>query len=422
MGILDLFRSKKAEAEQAARPQASAGTMFAGLDDPNLLEFMRGGQTDSGAYVTPMKALNNMAVMRSVSLISQAIGMLPLSLYRDDDKREKAADHPVHKLLSDMPNGWQSSYDFKTTMQMRALLHGNAYALVVRTLGRPVRLVPVPTSSVTPKMTDQLELVYEHTRTDGGKKIYSVSEMFHLRDISEDGISGLSRVKLAQEAIGLALQAEKAAARLFRNGMMVGGALTHPGTLSTEAYERLQNSMQERYSGSANAHKWMVLEEGMSAAQFSQTASDSQHIENRNHQIEEVARAFGVPRPLLAMDDTSWGSGIEQLGLYFVQYTLAPWFKAWEESIERTLLTPAEREQYYPKFNERALLRGSMKDQAEFFAKALGAGGTRPWMTTNEVRGLSELPLSDDPGANSLSNPMTQQDATTAGSAGLQSA
>ena len=406
MGIFDLFRTKKA---QAARPQANVGQLFSGLDDPALLDFMRGGgSTQSGAYVTPLKSLGNMAVMRSVSLISEAIGMLPLNLHERNDGRAVATDHPVQRLLRGMPNAWQTAYEFKSTMQMRALLHGNAYAVVVRSMGRPIRLAPVPTTSMDPKLQNDWTMIYRYTRPDGGTVDYQPRDVLHLRDISEDGVKGLSRVRLAREAIGLALQAESAAARLFKNGMMVGGALTHPGTLSTEAYEKLQASMSDRYSGSDNAHRWMVLEEGMKAEKFAQTAADSQHIENRNHQIEEVARAFGVPRPLLMMDDTSWGSGIEQLGLFFVQYTLAPWFRAWEEAIERTLLDEADRGGYYPKFNERALLRGSMKDQADFFAKALGAGGTRPWMSQNEVRGLSDLPVSDEPGSDSLTNPMTQ--------------
>ena len=102
------------------------------------------------------------------------------------------------------------------------------------------------------------------------------------------------------------------------------------------------------------------------------------------------------------MDDTSWGSGIEQLGIFFIQYTLAPWFTAWEQEIARTLLTEAEEEEYYAKFNERALLRGTLKDQADFFAKALGSGGHYPWMNVNEVRGLSELPMSNAPHASEL--------------------
>jgi HK97 family phage portal protein len=196
---------------------------------------------------------------------------------------------------------------------------------------------------------------------------------------------------------------------MFSNGMMVGGALSHPGVLGTEAIDRLKASLEERYAGTSNAHKWMVLEEGMTAERFSQTSVESQHIENRDHQIEEIARAFGVPRPLLMMDDTSWGSGIEQLGIFFVQYTLQPWFTAWEQAITRTLLGTADKKTHFAKYNERALMRGTLKDQADFFSKALGAGGHSPWMSQNEIRGLSELPESTEKDTDSLKNPMTQQ-------------
>jgi hypothetical protein len=51
-----------------------------------------------------------------------------------------------------------------------------------------------------------------------------------------------------------------------------------------------------------------------------------------------------------------------------------------------------------------------MKDQAEYFTKALGAGGSRPWMTQNEVRDNVGLGESDDDDADSLKNPLTQPD------------
>jgi hypothetical protein len=108
------------------------------------------------------------------------------------------------------------------------------------------------------------------------------------------------------------------------------------------------------------------------------------------------------------MDDTSWGTGIEQLGIFFVQYGLAHWFTAWEQACMRVLLAESELEDIAVKFNERALLRGTLTDQANFFAKALGAGGQKPWMSQNEVRENVDLPESDDPNANDLRNPMTQ--------------
>lgn len=252
------------------------------------------------------------------------------------------------------------------------------------------------------------QMVYDYTNADGSMQHLQANEVLHLRDLSADGVLGMSRMRLARDAIKLARDAEKAAGRVFTTGVMASGAIEVPSALSDVAYGRMKGSLDSDYSGSENANKWFLLEEGAKANQFGTSAADAQHIENRNAQIEEVARAFGVPRPLLMMDDTSWGSGIEQLGIFFVQYGLQHWFTAWEQAGMRSLLTDAEMDRLTIKFNERALLRGTLKDQADYFAKSLGAGGQAPWQTQNEVREWSDLPESDDPEADKLRNPMTQ--------------
>ncbi|WP_254689744.1 phage portal protein [Shinella daejeonensis] len=361
------------------------------VDGDRLADLMRAvSMTESGANVTVTTALKNTTVFRCVSLVSYTIGMLPLHLFEAGDERLKAESHSLYKLLTRQPNDWQSAFDFKALMQMRALVNGDAFALVVRSMGRPIRLVPLPNGMVTIRQNDDWTVEYHYQPAKGPKQIFKAEEILHLRGLSTDGLRGMSLVRQAAEAIGLALQTEKAAARLFRNGMLVGGALKHKAKLSPEAYERLKASMAERENAD-NAHKWLILEEEMDATPFSQTGRDNQHLETRQHQIEEIGRVFGVPRPLLMVDDTSWGSGIDVLGQFFVRYGLAPWFTAWEQAIHRSVLLDAEKDRFYAKFNEGALLRGSMKDQAEFFAKALGSGGHRPWMGVDEVRALQEL-------------------------------
>lgn len=408
MGILDRFWPTKTVPEAQARPNpVGEGRAFAALTSADLYDFMRGDETASGEYVTSSKALGNMALLRCVSLISESIGMLPLNLIKKGDAKEYAVDHPLFKLLKTKPNEFQSAYKFKTTMQMALLLHGNAYARIVRTLDRVVRMVPMDSRRVVPKLQPDWTMRYEYN--DGSTThTLAARDVLHLADLSEDGVTGLSRVNKAKEAIGLALQAEKAAARLFKNGVMAGGSLTFPNKLNAEQIKNLQASMEAKYAGADNAQRWMVLEEGGKAEKWAATGAESQHLENRNHQIEEIARAFGVPRPLLMMDDTSWGSGIEQLNIFFVQYGLQHWFTVWEQAIENVLLSDADRATHYVKFNERALLRGTLKDQSDMFAKALGAGGQSPWMTPNEIRELQDLPKINEPAADSIENPMTR--------------
>lgn len=358
--------------------------------DPRILELMQAAvNTESGASVTVTSAMRNTTVFRCVSLISYTMAMLPLHLHRAADKG-KAKDHPLYGVLAVQPNDWQSAFDFRALMQMRALVRGDAYALIVRSRGQVVRLVPLSPSMVTVKQNADWSVEYRYQPSKGAQRVFRADEILHLRGLSEDGLRGMSLVKQAAEAIGLALQAQKAAGRLFAQGMIVGGALKHKETLSPEAYERLKASMAAR-RGAEGAHLDLILEEGMEWQSFTSTSKDSQHLETRAMQIEEIARVFGVPRPLLGVDDTSWGSGIDVLGQMFVRYGLAPWFTAWEQAIRRSCLVGAEKQSLYAKFNDGALLRGSMKDQSEFYAKALGSGGHQPWMTAPEIRDLMDL-------------------------------
>jgi len=412
MGFFDRIRfGNEPAAEPRAEPRlsvlAQGGQNFNGLDDPALLEYIR-----SGDYGQRLEALRNMAALRCVSLISCSIGMLPLNLLHNDETKAPAKDHPGYRLLKFKPNSWQTPYEWKSMMQLHVLAEGNAYSRVVWSAGRPIALIPLERGTVTPKLTNTWRMEYQYTKPNGGTVTFGSRDIFHLRDLTLDGVEGMSRMKLARGAIQLAREAEKAASHVFRTGNLAGGAVEVPKALSDTAYDRMRKSLDSDYAGAENSQRWMLLEEGAKANKFSVTAAEAQHIENRNAQIEEVARAFGVPRPLLMMDETGWGSGIEQLGIFFVQYGLQHWFTAWEQAVMRVLLDDAELDELVAKFNERALMRGTLKDQADYFAKALGAGGHAAWHKQNEVRDALDYPRENDPEADKLRGPSSKKGMT----------
>lgn len=399
MSILDMFRRKP---EAKSRPSASAqGLTFEGLTDPALLEYIRGGQLGAMSQM-----LRNTSAIRCLSLIGNGLGMLPTSLYIAGADKAVAKDHPAHKLLRVKPNPWQTPMEFKSQMQLLLETEGNAYARIIRTSQRPLHLIPFEKGRVQAKLGSNWRMQYVCQTENGGEITLDQDEMLHIRDMSFDGVEGISRRKLSTEVFDLATQAQKAALNVFKTGVMAGGAIEVANALSDQAYTRMKQSRDEEYSGAENVNKWMILEEGSKANPFTSTAKDGQQLESRNHQIEEVARLYGVPRPLLMMDDTSWGSGIEQLAIFFVQYTLAPRFVAWEQALARSLLTDRERESMYFKFNERALMRGTLEDQADYFAKALGAGGHQGWHSVNEVRELLDYPADSNQKFNSPPEPM----------------
>lgn len=383
------------------------------MNDPALIDFLRDGSPSvSGVVVNDHVALRNSTFYRSIALIAGSMGMLPLHLMRrlPDGRIEKARNHPLFRVLHRKPNSYQTAVEFKTWMQIMALLDGTAYALVVRSRGKITQLIPLPRKSVRPKLNDDFELTFEYRRPSGGTRILSARDVMYFRSpVTIDGLTGVSLLKVAADTIGLASKATKAVARILTKGAIVSGSLETDASLGEEAIANLKASLQEDYSGVDASNDWLILEEGLKAKSLSANAKDSQLAETRKAEAEEMSRFTGVPRPLLMFDETSWGSGIEQLGLFFVTYCLMVWFVIWEEAVWR-LLDDDEQESadgtmLYAKFNERALLRGSMKDQAEFFSKALGAGGGFGWSTQNEARDAFDMNPHED--GNDLPRPGT---------------
>lgn len=404
MGILDIFR-RQAEAVQLPEVAKSSSldttlqsvsamseaAQFFGFNDPRFKEWMKNGGGDISTEVSVDDAMRNTAVHRCVSLISYSIGMLPLHLI-DAETKEKVRDHPLFAVLHRRPNNWQTAFNFRQYMQRNALIYGNAYALIIRSMDRVVRLIPLNPRLVTVRQKTDWSVEYCYQKSAGSTHIIDPKDMLHVYADSDNGLSGTSIVKVAAKAIELARELETSQTSFFKNGMQLGGMFGLPDKLSPEAYACLKASMAEFYSGSKNAGKWLIGEEGMQPHQFRSSAKDSQQIESRGLQIDEIGRAFGVPRPFLGVDDTSWGTGVDVLGQMFVRYGLNAWFTAWEQAVERSCINEQEQQILEAKFNAGALLRGSMKDQAEFFAKALGSGGHQPWMTYGEVRDMSDMP------------------------------
>ncbi|MBM3926962.1 MAG: phage portal protein [Sphingomonadales bacterium] len=412
MGLIDRLLGRAGRApsstpviadKKIARGGVSAFTSY-DIDSPVLAEFLRDGRVSaSGISVSETMALRNSTFFRAAHLISSAMGMLPTHLMRrtvDAAGKEtigKAKDHPLYRILLKRPNQYQTALEFKSYMQLLALLDGNAYALIIRGIarGKPnqvIALVPLKRKSVTPELSDDWKLTFKYQRPGGGVVTLKPEDVFHFRHpMTRDGLKGVDLLDMAVNAIGIAAQAEKAAGKVLKGGVMAGGALETDKTLGDEAIDNLRESMRERQVDGEAAGEWLVLEEGLKAKPFVTSAKDAQFDEMRKRQAEEVSRFTGVPRPLLMFDETSWGSGIEQLGLFFVTYCLMPWFVAWEQAIERSCFTEAEQDadELYVKFNEGALLRGSLKDQADFFAKALGPNSA--YRTPDEVRGAFDL-------------------------------
>ena len=115
--------------------------------------------------------------------------------------------------------------------------------------------------------------------------------------------------------------------------------------------------------------------------------NEAQFLETRKFQINEIARIFRIPPHMIGDLEKSSFSNIEQQSLEFVKYTLDPWVCRWEQSMQRALLNPDEKKQYFFKFNVDGLLRGDYQNRMNGYA----VGRQNGWMSANDIRELENL-------------------------------
>lgn len=353
------------------------------------------GGSSSGKVVTERSAMQMTAVYACVRILSEAIAGLPLHMYRykDDGGKEKALDHPLYLLLHDEPNPEMSSFVFRETLMTHLLLWGNAYAQIIRNgKGEVVALYPLMPNKMTVSRdeTGQLYYTYQKSQEELPKdNTYTVtlhpSDVLHIPGLGFDGLVGYSPIAMAKNAIGLAIATEEYGSKFFANGAAPSGVLEHPGTIKDP--QRVRESWMSQFGGSANSNKIAVLEEGLKYTPISISPEQAQFLETRKFQINEIARIFRVPPHMVGDLEKSSFSNIEQQSLEFVKYTLDPWVVRWEQSIQRTLLTPEEKKTYFVKFNVEGLLRGDYQSRMSGYATARQNG----WMSANDIRELENL-------------------------------
>ena len=335
------------------------------------------------------------AVYSCVRILAEAIAGLPLHLYtyKDDGGKEKAIGHPLYLLLHDEPNPEMSSFVFRETLMTHLLLWGNAYAQIIRNgKGEVVALYPLMPNRMTVDRdsSGQLFYTYQMNNTDAptmkaGTVILKPSDVLHIPGLGFDGLVGYSPIAMAKNAIGLAIATEEYGAKFFANGATPGGLLEYPGTVKDP--DRVRESWNKGFSGSQNAGKVAILEEGMKYTPISIAPEQAQFLETRKFQINEIARIFRVPPHMVGDLEKSSFSNIEQQSLEFVKYTLDPWVVRWEQSLSRALFTPEEKKRYFFKFNVEGLLRGDYQSRMNGYATARQNG----WMSANDIRELENL-------------------------------
>jgi|CXWL01.1.fsa_nt_gi HK97 family phage portal protein len=362
-----------------------------------FIDWTTNGFKSAGQSVNELTAMQVTSVYSCISLIGGAIASLPLAVYqRNGDDRERVKND-IWWLLNEQPHENYSSAVFWETMLASLLLHGDAFARIIRggfVASKIIGFEWLNPLLVTVLKGDRQELLYriDNNVKPGKQEVVAASDIIHVAGPGFNGFRGMSQIKyVLRRAAGISLASDEYSARFFENGARPDFAIEIAGNPNVEQQEMMRKSWADRYQGAENSHKPALLAGGAKVHELTMSAEDSQLLQTRQFQVDDIARIFGVPSHMIgSSSSTAWGTGIEQMSIAFVKYTLARHLTKIEKELNRKIWP--NREKYFVEFNTAGLERGDYKSRNEGYRIGLGRAGEDAWLTIDEVRKMENLP------------------------------
>jgi HK97 family phage portal protein len=337
-----------------------------------------GDPVHAGVFVSQESALRLSVVWRCISLISGTLAGLPADVVRKQDEIRRPVDRPPAWLS--IPNPEANWFEFVERIFESLLMDGNAFVLISARdfQGFPSEIWTLNPRQVVVRRRPTGKIYF----TWAGDQEFSrygpsdpLGDILHIKLKTAGGLRGLSPIEAARQAIGLSLVTEKQGAKFFGKGQTMSGVIQLPdtsGAKSREHIELMRETWEEAHAGSDKSHRPGILTGGATWQGITITPEDSQFLQTRAFQVEDIAsRFYGIPPHLVGLTEkqTSWGTGVEQQGIGLYRFTLKEHLVRFETAMSSLL----PRGQFL-RLNPLALLEADAETNAKVLQMELQNG------------------------------------------------
>ena len=264
----------------------------------------------------------NAVAQRAVRIVAEGVSSAPLLI---DEPR-------IAALLGKGTSGGA----LIEMLAAHLLLHGNAYAQIVKDAGgRPVALYPL--------RPERVEVVPGEDgwpvacRYHLGPRVETIPledeggwpNLVHWRSLhpASDHYGG-GCLSAAAQAVAIHNAASVWNRALLENAARPSGALIYrtddAGGLSREQYDRLSAELTDAFSGQGNAGRPMLLEGGLTWQSLSMSPADMDFATLKAAAARDIALAFGVPPMLLGLPGDNTYANYREANRALWRLTLLP--------------------------------------------------------------------------------------------------
>ena len=344
--------------------------------------------TEYGQYYA-----TSVPVYAAIKMRADALARSPAIIYRQASDGNKIAVAPTHpaRQLFERVNRWSSRGDLWRATEIYLNLWGSAFWAVERDAdGRP-EIWPLRPDrmAVIPDRKEHVRGFVYHGRA--GRVPYTPDEMVWLRYFNPmDEYAGLSPLASARLAVDMGQDGLRFNRSFLRNSAQPDFVLLTNETMNDNEIEDFYRRWEARFQGPSRAHRPAVASFVRDIKTLGISHREMDFIEGLRWSLEEVSRAYGVPKPLLSDLERATFSNVNAAERFFWRNTMVPEMLFLAEQVTRKLFPLLGYPELELEFDLTAI-------------EALGEGDTarvaretqlldRGVLTINEVRRSRNLP------------------------------
>ncbi len=347
------------------------------------------------------KALTNSVIYRGISILTDSVASIPLSIYRKDKKGFWKADekNTLYSVLTRNANERQTIYELLEGIVFQLVMFGNAYILIKRNASSDVKeLVLLYPHSV---YHDVISNTYTITDTyNGVSGLFNSNQIIHLRHKSLENIVGKSVVDYCGKTLGLASACDSESLSTLSNGNKMKGIISSESSVIGfgDAQDNQLIDIQTNIQNEIDSGKdIMTLPSGVKFQSMSLSAKDSLLLDNKQYSLSDLARFMGVSLSKLGISLGSNYQAAQQDQLNFYIDTLNPILKKIENAFNSKLIADSVSSRYKIEFDRCTLpyfndIMKNYKTQIEM--GILSVNDVRRTFNKDEVEGGNEILVS----------------------------
>lgn len=374
----------------------------ADLNSPELLEWL-------GIDSRNQSLISEVTYYTCMKMLSETIGKLPLKYYQETDRgRIRAEPDEMTKLLTIRPNPIMTPTTLWSAVEMNCQHYGNAFVWMRKVFKRKkyggeyktLDLWLMQSNYVTVLMDDvgifggKGKIYYQYSDPKSGEQyLFKSEDVMHFKTwYSLDGIMGEPVRKILQDTVGGALESQNFMNRLYEQGLTASMAMQYTGNLDEAKRKQLEKKFANALTGPKNAGKVIPVPIGLELTPLKMSLTDAQFFELKKYSALQIAGAFGIkPNQINNYEKSSYANS-ETQQLAFLVDTMAYRLKMYEEEINyKALSGQKQKDGFFYKFNEKAILRADSQSQMESLTKAVNNG----IYTQNEAREYLDKPAKE---------------------------